>query len=102
MNADDSIEHNKARLVVKAYSLIAGIDYQETVASVTRYDSLCLIIALAVNFALSLKEPYIKSIFLNGNLEVAIWMILPIGIGLNVKVHLHMKVLYGLKDALLK
>jgi len=34
---------------------IAGIDYEETFVPVIRYDSLCLIIALAVNRGLLLE-----------------------------------------------
>ena len=45
-----------ARLVVKGYSQIAGIDYEEAFVPVTRYDSLRLIMALAVNLGLLLNN----------------------------------------------
>ena len=46
-NPDASVERHKARIVAKGYSQIEGLDYDETFAPVTRYDSLRLIIALA-------------------------------------------------------
>ena len=44
--ADGTLERVKARLVAKGYSQQAGIDYNETFAPVTRYDSLRFMIAL--------------------------------------------------------
>ena len=101
LNADESIEHYKARLVIKDYSQVAGIDYEETFAPVTRYDSLHLIIALAVNLDLVLEQLDIKRAFLNGELREHIWMTPPPGIGLDGKVLLLKKALYGLKQGLL-
>ena len=101
MNANGSIEHYKARLVVKGYSQLAGIDYEETFTPVTRYDSLHLIIALAVNLGLVLKQLDIKTAFLGGELKEEIWMTSPSGIGLDSEVLLLKKALYGLKQGLL-
>ena len=85
-----------------SYSQIAGIDYEETFAPVTRYDFLHLIMALAVNLDLLLEQLDIKNAFLNRDLEEEIWMILPPGIGIEGKVLLLKKALYGLKQAPLK
>ena len=97
LNSDGSVERYKARLVVKGYSQIAGIDYEETFAPVTRYDSLRLIMALAVNLGLFLEQLDIKTAFLNEDLDEEIWMIPPPGIGLEGKTLLLKKALYGLK-----
>jgi len=102
LNADRSVERYKARLVIKGYSQIAGIDYEETFAPVTRYDSLRLVIALAGNLGLLLEQLDIKTAFLNGDLTEEIWMIPPLGMGLDGKVLLLKKALYGLKQAPLK
>ena len=101
LNADGLIEHYKARLVVKGYSQLAGIDYEETFAPVIRYDSLRLIIALAVNLGLVLEQLDIKTVFVNGKLKKEIWMTPPSGIGLDGEVLLPKKALYGLKQTLL-
>ena len=69
MNANGSVERYKARLVVKGCSQVAGIDYKEMFVPVTRYNSLRLIIALALNLCLLFVQLGIKTAFLNGNLE---------------------------------
>ena len=83
----------------KGYSQLAGIDYEETFAPVTRYDSLRLINALAVNLGLVLEQLEIKTAFFNGELKEEIWMTPPLGIGLDGKVLLLKKALYRLKQA---
>ena len=49
---DGSVERYKACIVGKGYSQMQGIDYDETFASVTWYNSRCLIIALATNLGI--------------------------------------------------
>ena len=68
----------------------------------TRYDSLRLVIALAVNLGLLLEQLDIKTAFLNSDLEEEIWMIPPLDIGLDGQILLLKKALYGLKQAPLK
>ena len=51
-NADGSVERYKPQNVAKGYAQIQGLDYDETFAPVTRYDSLRLIIALATHLDL--------------------------------------------------
>ena len=63
----------------------AGIDYDETFAPVTRYDPLRLIVALAAQFSLQLRQADIKGPFLNGDLEENIYMLAPPGIDLDGK-----------------
>lgn len=89
-NADGTVECYKARLVVKGYAQISGIDYDETFAPVTRYDSLRLIIVIAAKSNSLLQQTDIKSAFLYGELDEEIWMNPPPGIGLDGKV-LHLR-----------
>jgi len=102
VNADGSVERYKARLVCKGFSQISGIDYDETFAPVTRYDSLRLVVALAAKTNLSLHQLDIKTAFLYGELDEEIWMSPPPGLGLKGKVLRLKKALYGLKQAPLK
>jgi len=100
-NSDGSVERFEARIVAKGYSQVEGLDYDETCAPVTRYDSLCLIIALALHLGLDMSQADIKSAFLNGDLNEQVWMMPPPSIGLDGKVLRLLKSLYGLKQALL-
>ena len=63
LNADGSLESYKATLVAKGYAQIAGIDYNETFAPVTKYNSLRFVIALATNLGLLLEQLDIKTAF---------------------------------------
>lgn len=91
------MEHYKARLVIKGYLQITGINYEETFTLVTRYDSLRLIIALFMNLGLLLEQLDIKTAFLNGELDEEIWITPPPGISLDRKILHLQKSLYGLK-----
>jgi len=97
-HADGSIERHKARINAKGYSQQEGLDYDETFAPVTRYDSLRLIIALALHLGPDMEQLDIKSAFLNGELKEEIWMIPPPGIGLDGKILRLHKALYSLKQ----
>jgi len=84
--------------VTKGYSQVEGLDYDETFAPMTRYDSLRLIIALALHLGLDISQADIKSACLNGDLNEEVWMMPPPGIGLDGKVLCLLKSLYGLKQ----
>jgi len=86
--------------VAKGYSQVKGLNYDKTFAPVTRYDSLHLIIALALHLpGLDMSQADIKSPFLNEDLNEELWMMPPPGIGLDRKVLHLLKSLYGLKQA---
>ena len=97
-NADGSVERYKGRIIAQSYSQIEGVDYDETFAPVTRYDSLRLIIALATPLGLDTDQVNIKSAFLNGDRVAEIWMVPPPGIGLNRMIVRRNKALCGLKQ----
>jgi len=63
------VEQFKGRIVTKGYSQVEGLDYDETFAPVMRYDSLYLIIALALHLGLDMSLADIKSAFLNRDLN---------------------------------
>ncbi|XP_021900082.1 uncharacterized protein LOC110816268 [Carica papaya] len=47
LNADSSINKHKARLVIKGYAQIYGVDYSDTFAPVARLDTIRLLLALS-------------------------------------------------------
>jgi hypothetical protein len=78
-DANGCIEKFKARLVVKGFSQRPGLDYDETFAPVAHNDTQRLIMALAVNNGLRLRQADILSAFLCGDIDFEIYMKQPEG-----------------------
>ena len=94
---------HKARFVAKGFSQTAGVDYQETYASVLTQTSLRLLIHLAVTFDWPLCQKDFTTAYLNAHLTLPIYMFQPEGFlapgGGAKKVCRLNKALYGLKQA---
>ncbi|EOY27180.1 Cysteine-rich RLK (RECEPTOR-like protein kinase) 8 [Theobroma cacao] len=102
LNADGIVNKFKARLVVKGYSQIYGIDYCETFAPIARHDTIRLLSALAAREGWKILHLYVKSTFLNGYVSEDIYIQKPEGFikpGTERKVYKLVKALYGLKQA---
>lgn len=101
-NSDGSINKHKARLVVKGYSQIFGIDYSDTFAPVARHDTIRLLLAVVAQKGWRVFHMDVKSAFLNGFLQEEIYVEQPDGFvikGQEKKFYLLKKALYGLKQA---
>ena len=57
---------NKARLVAQGYSQMEVVDYDETFASVTRMESIRILLALACHLKFKIYQMDVKIAFLNG------------------------------------
>lgn len=102
LNADGSVNKNKARLVVKGYSQVSGVDYSDTYAPVARLGTIRLLLAVAAQMNWKVNQLDVKSAFLNGVLQEEIYVEQPEGFrkkGEEDKVFLLKKALYGLKQA---
>ncbi|KAL4376396.1 hypothetical protein GQ457_02G039420 [Hibiscus cannabinus] len=101
-NHDGTIFKHKARLVVKGYAQIGGVDYGDTFAPVARLDTIKLLIAIAGQLGWNVFHLDVKSAFLNGELEEDIYVCQPEGFVVPGKEHQVYKLkraLYGLKQA---
>ncbi|WJZ98853.1 hypothetical protein VitviT2T_017352 [Vitis vinifera] len=102
LNADGSVNKYKARLVVKGYSQVFGVDFSETFARVARLDTIRMLLALTAQKGWKTYQLDVKSAFLNGYLQEEIYVEQPEGFqvkGQEEKVYLLKKALYGLKQA---
>jgi hypothetical protein len=96
------VVRNKARLVVKWYSQVKGLDFGETFASVARLEAIRLLLAYSSLNNIKLYQMDVKSAFLNDEINEVIYVEQPPGFedlrNLN-HVYRLKKAIYGLKQA---
>nr|GEV16964.1 hypothetical protein [Tanacetum cinerariifolium] len=93
---------NKARLVVKGYLQEAGINFEESFASVARLEAIKLFISHAANQNMLIFQIDVKMAFLNGELQELVYVTQPEGfVDPDHPSHVYRlkKALYGLKQA---
>lgn len=98
---DGSIDKDKARLVVKGYNQIQGINYIKTFSRVAKMDTMRVVLALASVFSWPLFQLDVITAFLQGNLHEEVYMDIPQGFDIqrrNMVCRL-LKSLYGLKQS---
>lgn len=94
------VDRYKARLVVRGFSQVYGVDYLETFSPVVKYSSIRMILAVAASEKLYLRQFDIKTAFLNGDLSEEIFMNQPDGFEDSTgRVCRLNRSLYGLKQA---
>ena len=101
LNPDGSINKYKARLVVKGYAQMFGVDFLETFAPVARLDTIRMLLSLIAHKRWKVYHLDVKSAFLNDYLQEEIYVEQPEGFqikGEEQKVYKLKKTLYGLKQ----
>lgn len=99
-NPDGSVDRYKARMVIKGYSQIPGVDYDRTFSPVARLTTVRSLLAVAAKENLKVTQFDVTTAFLNGELEDEIYMKQPEGYEDGTKRVCKLKrSLYGLKQA---
>ncbi|CAI7912092.1 unnamed protein product [Closterium sp. NIES-53] len=97
---DDTVEREKARLVVKGLTQVCGVDYDETYSPVSSYVTLRIFLSIVAVFDLNLMQLDMKNAFLQSKLDRVLYMYQPDyfddGTGRVCKL---LKSLYGLKQS---
>ena len=78
-DSEGNITSYKSWLVAKGFTQVQGIDYFETFASVIHFNSLCLILAIAMSLNLELWQIDFASAYLNGMMKEEVYMQQPEG-----------------------
>ncbi|KAK0584804.1 hypothetical protein LWI29_018907 [Acer saccharum] len=98
----DGSKRYKARLVVKGFQQIEGIDYSEIFSPVVKLTTIRLVLSIVAEKGLYLEQLDVKTAFLHGDLEKEIYMQQPEGFAEDGKEELVCRLtksLYGLKQA---
>ena len=100
--SDGSIERLKARLVVKGYTQVPGLDYTDTFSPVIKATTVRVVLSLVVTNKWPLRQLDVKNVFLNGHLTEHVYMEQPPGY-IDSRFPNHVcqlkEALYGLKQA---
>ncbi|GJV27024.1 retrovirus-related pol polyprotein from transposon TNT 1-94 [Tanacetum coccineum] len=99
---ENTIIHNKSRLVAKGYAQKEGIDFKESCALVARLEAVWLFIAYAAHKSFTVYQMDVKTTFLYGPLKEEVYVNQPDGFVDPYhpdKVYRLKKALYGLKQA---
>nr|GEU68937.1 reverse transcriptase domain-containing protein [Tanacetum cinerariifolium] len=99
---DQTIIHNKARLIAKGYAQEEGIDFEESFAPVARLEAVKIFVAYAAHKSFPIYHMDVKMAFLNGLLKEEVFVAQPDGFvdpDHLEKVYRLKKALYGLKQA---
>jgi hypothetical protein len=74
------VTRNKARFVAKRYSLVEGLDFEETFAPIARLESIRILLPYATHHDFKLYQIHVKSAFLNGPIKEEVYVEQPLGL----------------------
>jgi hypothetical protein len=73
-NAEGKVEKYKARLVVKGYSQVEGIDFGDIFSPIAKLTTIRFLLSIVATFDLEVEQMDVKTTFLHGDLEEEIYM----------------------------
>ncbi|GJS53869.1 retrovirus-related pol polyprotein from transposon TNT 1-94 [Tanacetum coccineum] len=76
---DQTVIHNKARLIAKGYAQEEGIYFEESFASVSRLEAVQIVIAYVAHKSFLIYQMDVKTAFLNGSLKEEVYVAQPAG-----------------------
>lgn len=82
-NADGTIQKHKALLVAKEYAQQQVVDFDETFSPMARFETVRIFLALFAQFEWPVVQFDVKSTFLNGELNEAVFVSQPEGFVIN-------------------
>ena len=100
LRPDGTIEKYKAWLMTKGYTQKEGEDFFDTYSPIARLTTIRALLFLAASYGLIIHQLDVKTAFLNGELDVEIYMDQPDGFavkGQESKLCKLLKSLFGLK-----
>ncbi|CAI7780029.1 unnamed protein product [Closterium sp. NIES-53] len=74
---DDTVEREKARLIVKGFTQVYGADYEETYSPVSSYVTLRIFLSIVAVLDLNLMQLDMKNAFLQSKLDRVLYMYQP-------------------------
>jgi hypothetical protein len=76
---DGNVNIHIARLVVKGFRQVQGVDYNEAFSPIAMLKSVRIILAIAAYFDYEIWQMDVKTAFLNGNMTEDVYMMQPEG-----------------------
>ncbi|CAI7903174.1 unnamed protein product [Closterium sp. NIES-54] len=76
-HVDDTVAHDKARLVIKGFTQVYGVDYDETYTLVGSYVTLRIFLSIVAVLDVHLMELDMKNVFLQSKLNRVLYMYQP-------------------------
>nr|GFC31884.1 integrase, catalytic region, zinc finger, CCHC-type, peptidase aspartic, catalytic [Tanacetum cinerariifolium] len=76
---DQTVIHNKARVVAKGYAQEEGIDFKESFAPVTRLEAVQIFVTYAAHKSFPIYQMDVKTAFLNDPLKEDVYVAQPDG-----------------------
>lgn len=64
----------KARLAARGFSQVGGVDFSETYSPVVNFTSIPTVLVIVTNFQLNLHQVDVVAAFLNGKLDLEVYV----------------------------